>query len=274
MKKLFSIIILLFLFCGAVSAQETELPDAGLTPDSPFYLLELITEEIVTFFNFGDVKKAERYAALAAERLAEAQAIAGKGKPALTEKTLERYERQLSKSVARAEKAMTKNKNTEKAMDVLSKVGQATSIHLEVLAEVSEKVPQEDKGIVESAMEASIKGHKRAVEVLETKDALGKVPKEVPMPTKIPKEAQERIQQKAQKELEEEKTEQLLNINSFKEIENICLQGGGPPEHCSRAKEICEEQFGAKTANECVRASKAAFDAIELKAAPQPIAPR
>ena len=50
-----------------------ELPDPGLLPDSPFYFLEIISEEIGNFFTFGDIKKAERYAALSAERMAEAE---------------------------------------------------------------------------------------------------------------------------------------------------------------------------------------------------------
>ncbi|MBZ9578665.1 hypothetical protein KJA14_02335, partial [Patescibacteria group bacterium] len=134
MKATSLIITLVFLFSlgTGVLAQETEFPDPGLTPDSPFYFLEIIVEEIVTFFTFGDLKKAERYAILAAERLAEAQVIAGKGKPALTEKTLARYEDQLEKSMARVERAESKGENTEKIMEVLARVGQATSKHLEV----------------------------------------------------------------------------------------------------------------------------------------------
>ena len=71
MKAIPILITLVFLFSlgTGILAQETELPDPGLTPDSPFYFLETIAEDIVTFFTFGDLKKAERYAALAAERL-------------------------------------------------------------------------------------------------------------------------------------------------------------------------------------------------------------
>ena len=81
MKKIIFSIIILSLFSGAVSlAQDTELPDAGLTPDSPFYFLERISEGIGTFFTFGSLKKAERYAKLATERIAEVQAVIEKGK--------------------------------------------------------------------------------------------------------------------------------------------------------------------------------------------------
>ncbi|MAF79647.1 hypothetical protein CL629_01055 [bacterium] len=94
MKKIFSFVILLSLISigGTALAQEAELPDPGLTPDSPFYFLERLVEGIGTFFTFGNIKKAERYTALAAERLAEAKALVEKGKSKLVEKILARYE--------------------------------------------------------------------------------------------------------------------------------------------------------------------------------------
>ncbi len=68
MKRISLLIISVFLFSlgTGVLAQETELPNPGLTPDSLFYFLEIIVEEIGTFFTFGDLKKAERHAVLAA----------------------------------------------------------------------------------------------------------------------------------------------------------------------------------------------------------------
>ena len=234
MKAISLLITLAFLFSlgTGVLAQETELPDPGLTPDSPFYFLETIAEEIVTFFTFGDLKKAERYATLAAERLAEAQAVVEKGKSELVEKTLARYEKQLNNSIARAEKAMAEDKNTEKAMAVLAKVGKATSKHLEVLAEVYEKVPEQAKSAIENAMKASVKGHEKAVEVLKAKNALGDVPEAVSLPVEVPVEARERIQEKVRQELEVEKI--LEGFESLGTVRAFCIEQGGPPEACER----------------------------------------
>ena len=72
-------------------------------------------------------------------------------------------------------------------------VGRATSIHLEVLAEVYEKVPEQAKPAIERAMGVSVKGHERAVEALEGKGALGEIPEEPPIPEGIPDEVKERI---------------------------------------------------------------------------------
>ncbi len=234
MKAISLLITSAFLFSlgTGVLAQETELPDPGLTPDSPFYFLETIAEGIGTFFTFGDLKKAERYAALAAERLAEVQAVVEKGKPEFAEKTLQRYEKQLNNSIARAKKAQAKGKNTEKVTEVLARVGQATSKHLEVLAEVYEKVPEQAKPAIENAMKASVKGHEKAVEALKAQNALGEVPEEVSLPEKVPQEVRERIQMRAQQELELEKVFQELE--SFESLRTFCIEKGGPPEMCEK----------------------------------------
>lgn len=294
----------LFSLGAGVLAQETELPDPGLTPDSPFYFLETIAEGIGTFFTFGDLKKAERYATLAAERVAEAQAVVEKGKPEFAEKTLTRYENQLNNSIARAERAQAKGQSVKNVMEIVAEgtgkhlttiesilekvsekaktaatkakevsmngqknalralaeedpesateinlkaaearlnrakakadageidkaeeavkefeaqykfgeeisqiaqglgkdittveqlVGKATSIHLEILAEVYEKVPEQAKEAIEKAMEVSAKGHQRAVEALKAKGALDEVSEEVPVPKELPEKVKERI---------------------------------------------------------------------------------
>ncbi len=275
MKIISLLIITTFLFSlgAGVLAQETELPSPGLTPDSPFYFLETIIEEIVTFFTFGDLKKAERHATLAEERLAEAQAIAGKGKPELTEKTLERYEIQLNNSIARSEKAQAKGQSTEQ---VMAKVGRATSKHLEVLAEIYEKVPEQAKPAIENAMKASVKGHEKAVEALKAQDALGDVPEAVSLPVEVPVEARERIQEKVRQESEVEKIlegfeslgtvrafciEQggppeacerfpLEGYKSFEPLEAFCTEAGGPPEICASIEAKCRE-YGVTTPDEC-----------------------
>ncbi len=234
MKKIVLITILSFLLLSfgiQVSAQESELPSPGLLPDSPFYFLEIIAEEIGNFFTFGDLKKAERYAVLAAERLAEVQAVVEKGKPEFVEKTLERYENQLNNSMAWAERAQAKDQNTEQ---VMAKVGQATSKHLEILAEVYEKVPEEAKPAIENAMKASIKGHEKAVESLKAKGVLGEVPEEVSLPAEIPTEVRERIQIRAQQELEIEKAEQTKenDTQSFEWFRAFCIEQGSQQEMC------------------------------------------
>ena len=279
-----------------VLAQETELPNPGLTPDSLFYVLEWISEGIGTFFTFGDLKKAERYAALAVERLAEVQAMVEKGKHKFVEKTLQRYENQLNNSIARAEKAQAKTQNTEKVMEVVARVGKATSVHLEVLAQVYEKVPEQAKPAIERAMTTSVKGHEKAVEALKAQNALGEVPEAVSLPEEIPEEARERIQIKAQEELIVEKALQgsessrdlctktggppeicekipLRGFKSFEALKAFYIEIGGPPETWALIESKCKE-LGATTPDECFRlllvSTSTAYSSAELKAVPAP----
>ncbi len=294
------VLLLMFTFGANVLAQGSELPKAGLTPDSPFYFLEKISEDIRTFFTFGDLKKAERYAALAAERLAEAKAVVEKGKPELAEKTMVRYEKQLNNSIARAKKAILKAKSVEKALEVMTKVGKATSKHLEVLAEVYEKVPEQAKPAIEKAMKASLKGHEKAVAVLKEKNTLGEVPEKVSLPVKVPGEVRERIQRKVQQELKvdealERMREEVLQGNSkslrtlctesggktemceklppqgfksFKAFKTFCLEMGGVEELCTSFEAMCKE-YGITAADECFRAlSSTTSTTIESSIAP------
>jgi|GEM_PF-382315 len=301
MKITSLLITLIFLFSVGIGvlAQETELPDPGLTPDSPFYFLETIVEEIGTFFTFGDLKKAERYAVLAAERLAEARALVDKDKPELAEKTLARYQTQLEKSMERAEKAQTRGKSTE---EVMTRAGQATSKHLDVLAEVYEKVPDQTKPAIERAMEVSMRGHEKAVEALKAQNALGDVPEEVSLPAQIPSEVRERVQTRVQQQLQIE--EALKSIDTSKSLRDICQEQGGTPEMCAEfpsepfesfeqiedyctglggPSEICTSledrcrEYGATTPNECFILLSAysikAYQATELKAVSVPTLP-
>jgi len=334
MKKISLIVVSLVLvgFVGNVLAQEIELPDPGLTPDSAFYFLERITEGIGTFFTFGDLKKAERYAELANERIAEVQAVVEKGKIEAAEKALKRYEYQLAEALARAERARIKGESIAEVTEIIAQgagkcvlvleevldkvpeqakesvkkakevsmngqkdalrslstedpekateinlkaaearlnrakakaeegeieeveealkefeeqyefgqeisqiaqglgkdtttveqlVGEATSIHLEVLADVYEKVPDEAKPAIESAMEVSAKGHGKAVEALKEKDALGEVPEEIPMPDKVPEEVEEKIQEKFKEGKEKGKGEEEEVEVEKPEVEEI-----------------------------------------------------
>jgi len=301
MKAISLLITSVFLFSlgTGISAQETELPDPGLTPDSPFYFLEIIAEEISAFFTFGDLKKAEMYATLATERIAEAKDMAEKEKPKFVEKALKRYEKQLNESMVRAEKAMNKGKDFEKVMEAIAKAGKAISVHLEVLAEVYEKVPEQAKPTIEQAMAVSIKEHEKAVKALKGNNTLGEVPEEAPISTKIPQEARERIQRKAQVESMIEKAFQVsessrdlciklggpqemcekIPIRGFKSLEAIktfCLETGGPPEQCASFEPMCRE-VGVTIPDECfivlMTSTVEVHYPTELKDSPEPSSP-
>ena len=55
--------------------KEIELPDAGLTPESPFYFFERIVEAVQEFITFDPEAKARLHVRFAAERIAEIKAM-------------------------------------------------------------------------------------------------------------------------------------------------------------------------------------------------------
>jgi hypothetical protein len=67
------LIITSLLFGGTAYAQDEELPlpAPGITPDSPFYALDMFFEGMQEFFTFNHQAKARLHVAFAAERIAE-----------------------------------------------------------------------------------------------------------------------------------------------------------------------------------------------------------
>jgi hypothetical protein len=165
LKKITLFLLMAFFVSGAVvyAQAEEELPSPGITPDNPFYFLKTFVEDVGTFFTFGDAAKAERYAKLAQKRIAEVKAMADKGKPEKAEKALNRYQLQLEKALARAEKAKARGKDITQ---VTERVAQATSKHFAVLDEVLERVPEQAKEAIIKAKEVSKKGQINALRAL------------------------------------------------------------------------------------------------------------
>lgn len=76
---------------------------------------------------------------------------------------------------------------------VEQRVAMATSAHLEALAEVYQKVPEQARAAIEAAMAKSMENRDRAVEALKTRGALDEVPEEPEMPESMPAGVRERL---------------------------------------------------------------------------------
>ena len=178
MKKLIVVLVMVFLFVGVAQAQAMELPKPGILPDSPLYLFKSWSEDIGTFFTWGDKAKAERLLYLAEKRLAEANAQVTKGKPEMAEKIISRYQKQLNRALTKAEAAKAKGLDID---EVLTHVSEATLKHQIVLAEVYEKVPEQAKPAIERAMQGGMEGHETALKEISDKkraEVIGQVEQE------------------------------------------------------------------------------------------------
>src|SRR3989344_637976 len=103
--------LVIFMLSGAVFAKAQNNQNVGLLPDSSFYFLKTWQESIQTFFTFGAENKAEQYLHLAEVRIAEYQKMMEKGKTEIAEKTLEKYEKQLYRAIAKTMEARSNDKN-------------------------------------------------------------------------------------------------------------------------------------------------------------------
>jgi tetratricopeptide (TPR) repeat protein len=154
-----------------------------------------------------DPEKATEINLRAAEaRLKRAKAKAEEGETEEAIEATEEFEKQykFGEEISEIAKGLGKDTTTVEQL-----VGRATSIHLEILADVYEKVPEEAKEAIEKAMAVSVKGHERAVEALKKKEALDEVPEEAPIPEKVPERIKERVQEKVKEEIEKERRKRL-----------------------------------------------------------------
>ncbi len=161
MRKLILSLIILSLLFGTMSfAQETDLPNPGLTPDSSFYFLDTLGEKIGMFFTFGAEKKAEKALKYAEEKLAETKAMAEKNKTKAAEKANQKYQKFLGIANQKTQEAKEKGKDIEELAILIT---EKTLKHQEILAEVFEKVPEEAKEAIQEAIEVSRRGSEEAV---------------------------------------------------------------------------------------------------------------
>ncbi|MBA7493662.1 Foldase protein PrsA [subsurface metagenome] len=166
MKKIILLTTLLFLifsFGTEVLAQEVELSDPGLTPDSPFYFLDTLGERIGMFFTFGAEKKAEKAIKYAEEKLAEVMAMVEKNQTEALEKANKNYQGFLGLANIKIQEAKEKGKDIEELAVLIT---EKTLKHHGVLIKVFEKVPEQAKETIQKAIEVSRKGSEEAVKAV------------------------------------------------------------------------------------------------------------
>ena len=156
------ILVISLLFSSPAYAQEEELPDPGITPDSPFYFLDNWGKKMGLFFASGPEAKAQKALEYAEERLAEAQAMAVRNKIREMEQAANGYDEFLAIVAERAEEARQRGASD----NISEKVALATQKHLDVLDRVKETVPKQAEETIAQAREASINGQQNALRVL------------------------------------------------------------------------------------------------------------
>jgi len=168
MKKLITFLLccslaLTFCFPGATYAQgEEELPDPGITPDSPFYFFDTLGKKIGLVFTFGHEAKAQKALEYAEERLAEANAMALKNKLKEMTQAAGEYDQFMAMVNERLQAAVQQNASA----NISEKVALATQKHLAVIDRVRDRVPEEGQEALDRARDSSLDGQQHALRAL------------------------------------------------------------------------------------------------------------
>jgi hypothetical protein len=156
------LVITSLLFGSTACAQDEELPDPGITPDSPFYFLDTWGKRIGMFFALGPEAKAKKALEYAEERLAESRAMAEKKKIREMTRAANDYNGFMAMVNERLEEARQQGLS-----DTISeRVASAISKHLSVLDGVQEQVPGQAQEAIARAREASRNGQTNALRAL------------------------------------------------------------------------------------------------------------
>lgn len=168
-----SLLLTLILFAPVFTFAATP---AGLTPKSPFYFLDKLSEKISLFFTFDPGKKTEKILTNADERLAEAEAVA-------EEKNIDAVKTAITgyvDNIALATEKFKDIKDQEKAEKMLTSIADNTSKNQEILTDILAKVPQEAKEAITKAIEVIKKGQDEALKQIATlKQEVSKLKQEI-----------------------------------------------------------------------------------------------
>lgn len=150
-------------------------------PGDPLYGIDRSTEKIELMLKSDGVAKAEKYVDLAEERLDEMGKITGSDSETTAfvlrvkaedeqglsedevedvEGLVEDYEENMDAAADEIDKAKAKGQDVD---EVLERVSEATLKHAETLSSVYDKVPDQAKDGILSAMEKSLNGHERSL---------------------------------------------------------------------------------------------------------------
>lgn len=120
MKKTFLIPLLaLFLVAGTANAQTNNTPSAGLTPESTFYFLDRLGENLQELFTFNKEAKAKLQIKFANERIAEIKLLVETKGPET--KGVEKAKTLLLGNVAHAAEIVQEVKSSGKEVSALAK---------------------------------------------------------------------------------------------------------------------------------------------------------
>jgi hypothetical protein len=159
---IFCIFLTSLMSGGAVLAADGDLPDPGITPDSPFYFLDTFGKNIAMFFTFGAEAKAGKALEYAEERLAEVKVMAERNRFREMERAADDYENYMN---------MVGERLAEVGQDgdtpaITETVAAAAARHMEILDSIGDTATAEGAPALVTARTASQDGQMNALRAL------------------------------------------------------------------------------------------------------------
>lgn len=170
----------------------TKESNKGINPDSFFYVLDKLAENIKVTLTFDSVKKANLFLAIAEERLGESYSMIVKSKNDLAEKALKEYQSTLDNAINTTNEAM---ENGKEVSNITKEIEDVTLSQREIIEKILNKLKDEIKDTVQEELE------KTYIKAEATKDVVSLV--EV-----TDKENDEEIDKNINQEIDDKKDEE------------------------------------------------------------------
>lgn len=179
----------------AVEAEDLEVSEPILLPDSPFYFLKNWVRRIQTFFAFRPIAKAELRLRFASEKLLEVRKLAQKIKdPEIIKKAAENYEGEIEGIKKVADKIKGKATENSEVGKFLDKFTKHQILHQKILEKLEGQVPEKAFQKIKEARERHLQRFGEVMQKLEDKTKIG---------------------ERLKKNLE------ILNTNNFRHLKNL-----------------------------------------------------
>lgn len=166
MQKNLTVAIALFLLLYApILAHAQNESSLGIPPDSPFYFMQKTGERFKLIFTFDSLEKAKYQLQLIERRAEEIKYLAERGRLTV-EKAIElqkKIEALINNARERLDQAIAGGRD---ARELIEKMQTILERQQKVLENVSLKVPDEAKAVIQKALEVSRRGRERVMELL------------------------------------------------------------------------------------------------------------
>ncbi len=163
MKKILAVIVGLLIFATPVIAANSFDMDVGSLPNNWKYGFKTVGENLLLAFTFSDEGKAKLHYLYGLRRMAEAEELDELGEYKHMNKLMERYEHRMQKVNDYLESL---EEITDSTVELGAQVEGATEIQNRVLQRLRNKVPEEARRGIDTALESTGKVKKKIREKL------------------------------------------------------------------------------------------------------------